>query len=181
MAASPCGQASGMISAFDVWSSAEQTAGVALRTVVVYVLALVAVRIAGRRTLAQFSAYDIVVTVAAGTVIGSTALPPQPAVSDGVTVLVTLLALQVAIGALRQRSTLVRGMVDFAPRAIVRDGRVDPSQHPTSAQLTASDVRSLLRQQGVTDLPDVRLAVLEPTGKVSLLQVNDDTGELFKI
>ena len=81
-----------------LWSGFEQTGDVAVRTVLAYVVALALVRLAGRRTLAQLSAFDIVVTIAAGTVVGSTALPSRPAVSDGVTVLATLMLLQVLLG-----------------------------------------------------------------------------------
>jgi uncharacterized membrane protein YcaP (DUF421 family) len=162
-----------------LWSSLAQTGDVAVRTVVAYVVALVLVRLAGRRTLAQLSAFDIVVTIAAGTVVGSTALPSSPAVSDGITVLVTLMVLQVVLGAARQRSSALRRVLDFAPRPVVRDGRLDLRRSPTSAQLTRTDVEALLRRQGVSDLAEVRLAVLEPTGKLSVLQVGDQPVGLF--
>lgn len=156
----------------DLWSDAGQVAGTVVRTVIVYAVALAAVRIAGRRTLAQFSAFDIIVTVAAGTVVGAAALPSHPAVSDGLAVLLTLFALQVALGALRQRVPAARRWLDFRPRVVVRDGQPDLDRSLTSAQLTRGDLLSRLREQGVTDLSTVRLAVLEPSGKVSLL----DTG-----
>ena len=157
-----------------LWSSGSQTADTAVRTLVVYALALLLVRLAGRRTLAQLSAFDVVVTVAAGTVVGSAALPSMAAVSDGVTVLLVLFTCQVLLAALRQRSPAVQRLLDFRPRAVVEDGRPDPRRSPASAQLTRDDIAAQLRRQGVTDLSQVRLAVLEPTGKVSVLR--DDAG-----
>ena len=162
-----------------LWSSWAQTADTAVRTLVVYVIAVVLIRVAGRRTLAQLSAYDVVVTVAAGTVVGSAALPSQPSVSDGVTVILTLFLLQVVLGALRQRFGTFQSMTDFRPLAVVRDGRPDLSRAPTSSQLTTDDLSSLLRRKGITDLSQVELAVLEPTGKVSVLRRSDDGRGLF--
>jgi uncharacterized membrane protein YcaP (DUF421 family) len=162
-----------------LWSSLAQTGDVAVRTVMAYAVAVVLVRLAGRRTLAQLSAFDIIVTIAAGTVVGSTALPSSPAVSDGITVLVTLMLLQVVLGAARQRSSAVRRILDFAPRPVVRDGELDLRRSPTSAQLTRTDVEAQLRRQGVTDLADVRLAVLEPTGKLSVLPPGEQPPGLF--
>ena len=162
-----------------LWSSLAQTGDVAVRTVMAYAVALVLVRLAGRRTLAQLSAFDIIVTIAAGTVVGSTALPSSPAVSDGITVLVTLMLMQVVLAAARQRSSAVRRILDFSPRPVVRDGELDLRRSPTSAQLTRTDVEAQLRRQGVTDLADVRLAVLEPTGKLSVLPPGEQPPGLF--
>ena len=162
-----------------LWSSWAQTADTAVRTVVVYALAVVLIRIVGRRTLAQLSAYDVVVTVAAGTVVGSAALPSQPSVSDGVTVILTLFVMQVLLGALRQRSSAFQSLVDFRPVALVREGRTDLRRAPTSSQLTTDDVTALLRRKGITDLSQVQLAVLEPTGKLSVLRSSDERTGLF--
>ena len=162
-----------------LWSSWAQTADTAVRTVVVYALAVVLIRIVGRRTLAQLSAYDVVVTVAAGTVVGSAALPSQPSVSDGVTVILTLFVMQVLLGALRQRSSAFQSLVDFRPVALVREGRTDLRRAPTSSQLTTDDLTALLRRKGITDLSQVQLAVLEPTGKLSVLRSSDEPTGLF--
>lgn len=152
------------------WAGSEQFVGAAVAAAVADAVAVVAVRIAGRRTLAQLSAFDIVVTIALGTLVSSTALPSDPSVADGVAVLLTLLVLQVVVAAVRQRSGTARRLLDFAPRRVVDDGRVDLRRAPTTAQLTRADLESLLRRQGVTDLAEVRLVVLEPTGTISVLR-----------
>ena len=163
----------------DLFSSGTQSLDTAVRTLLVYVLALALVRLAGRRTLAQLSAFDVLVTIAAGTVVGSAALPSKPAVSDGVVVLVTLFLLQVLLAALRQRSAVARRVLDFQPRTVVRSGRFEPGRAPSTAQLTDADLAALLRRHGVSDLPQVRLAVLEPTGKLSVLREDQGAGPLF--
>lgn len=162
-----------------LWSSWAQTADAAVRTAIVYVLVVVLVRIAGRRTLAQLSGYDVVVTVATGSVLASVALPSSPTVSDGVTVILTMFGLQVLLGALRQRSEGFQRIVDFKALDVVRDGRPDLSRAPTSSQLTPEDVATLLRRKGVTDLSQVELAVLEPTGKISVLRRSSEQKGLF--
>lgn len=162
-----------------LWSSWAQTADTAVRTLVVYVLVVVLVRVAGRRTLAQLSGYDVVITIATGSVLASVALPSSPAVSDGVTVIVTLYGMQVLLGAVRQRSEGFQRILDFRPVLVVRDGRAQLRRTPTSSQLTTEDVAALLRRKGITDLSQVELAVLEPTGKLSVLRRSDDRTGLF--
>lgn len=97
-------------------SSWQTMAYVVVSTVAVYCSALVAVRLAGRRTVAQLSAFDVVVTIALGSLIASTAVSRDPSYVQGMTAIVTLLALQVAAAALRQRFARMRRLLD-SPRA----------------------------------------------------------------
>lgn len=156
-----------------LFASWRTLAGVALVTAAMYVTTLGAVRIAGRRTVAQMSAFDIVITIAVGSVLGSTAVSQQPRYAAGVTALVTLLALQMVIGALRRRSAAARRLLDFPPQVVVRDGELVTSPGLFGAQVTEGEVRSAMRRAGAFDLDGVRVVVLEPAGGVSINRWDD--------
>lgn len=125
------------------------------------------------------SAYDVIVTIAVGTIAASTALPSNAALADGAAVLLTFLLLQCAIGALRQRFSVFQRWVDFQPKVVAADGRPDLRSAPWTAQLTMSDLESRLRQNGVGDMSSARLAVLEPTGKLTVTE-HEVPPELFR-
>lgn len=161
-----------------LFESFDQVLTTMVSTALIYAFALAAVRIAGRRTLAQLSAFDILVTIAAGTVAGSAALPSHPTVADGAAVLVTLFTLQVVLGTLRQRIPAMRRLVDFSAQEVIRNGQPDLRSHVGTAQLTTTELLSELRLQGVTSMDQVAVAVLEPNGKVSVLRT-DPEGTLF--
>ena len=133
-----------------------------------YLSTIVAIRLAGRRTVAQLSSFDIVVTVAIGSLVASTAASNDPSYVQGMTALVTLLLLQIGVAALRQRSATLRRILDFKPETVVDGGRVDLPTGPLSSQITPDELRSKLRQQGVFDLDAVTLVVVEPTGELSV-------------
>jgi uncharacterized membrane protein YcaP (DUF421 family) len=137
-------------------------------TVVMYASAVVGVRLAGRRTLAQMSAYDAVITVALGTLVSSVAVTSDPSYAQGLTALVTLLALQASLGLLRSRSGWVRRAMDFRPEAVVRDGRIELPEGLATSQLTQSELWSRLRQHGVADVGEVALVLLEPQGSITI-------------
>jgi len=157
-----------------LWSSLDQLLGAVAAAALVYAVAVTAVRLAGRRTLAQMSAFDIVVTIAIGTLVSSTALPSDASVLDGLAVLITLLLLQVAVAAARQRFAAVRRILDFQPQVLLRDGDMQLRRGPGTAQLTPGDLESRLRRAGVRRLSDVDVVVLEPTGKISVLPADRD-------
>ena len=141
---------------------------VVVGTVATYLSTIVAIRLAGRRTVAQLSSFDIVVTVAIGSLVASTAASNDPSYVQGMTALVTLLLLQVGVAALRQRSATLRRILDFKPETVFDGGRVDLPTGPLTSQITLDELRSKLRQQGVFDLDTVTLVVVEPTGELSV-------------
>lgn len=161
-----------------LWSSADQVGSTVVRMLLLYAFTVVAARVAGRRTLSQMSAFDIVVTVAIGTLLASTALPSSPAVSDGAAALVTLLVLQVALATIRQRFPGSQRWTDFRPQRVVEAGEARLPRSPWTAQLTRSDLESRLREQGLEELTDARIVVLEPDGKLSVTS-RDQPGALF--
>ncbi len=147
------------------WST---VAGVVAITAVMYATLLVAVRVAGRRTLAQLSAFDVLVTIALGTILGSTAVSPSVSYAEGLAGAVTLLILQVALGALRRSSPRVRKLVDFSPRVVAEDGQMALPANALGPQMTADELRSQLRLRGAYEPTAVEQAILEPMGGVSV-------------
>lgn len=164
-------------------SSWETIVYVVASTTAIYCSTLTAVRIAGRRTVTQLSAFDVVVTIALGSIVASTAVSRDPSYAQGITAVVTLLALQVIAGALRQRSARVRRLLDFTPCVVARHGDLDLSAAPSGPQLTADEVLSKLRERGVYSLHDVNLVIVEPGGSLSVVPhgrtvpgIDDDGG-----
>lgn len=137
-------------------------------TAAAYGSTLLAVRIAGRRTVARLSAFDLIITIAIGSLLASACVSADPSYAQATTALVTLLLLQMAVAAARRRFPAVARLLEFEPRVVLRDGDVDLDRGLFGAQLTRSELESALRSQGVFDLSSVRLVVLEPTGEFSV-------------
>lgn len=146
----------------------ETVAYVAASTTAIYATTVLAVRLAGRRTVMQLSAFDVVITIALGSLVASTAVSRDPSYAQGVTALVTLLVLQVVAAAVRQRFPAARRALDFAPYPVVRHGQVDLGAAPLGPQMTADELFSRLREQGVFHLDGIRMVVVEPTGGISV-------------
>lgn len=142
-------------------------------TAAIYVSTLVMVRIAGRRTLAQLSAFDIIVTIALGTLVSSTAVSEHPSYVEGTTAIATLLGMQTAIAWTRRRVAWFRRLVDFAPEVLSRDGQPQLPSDVLGPQVTAEELMTKVREAGLVDLEATRLVVLEPSGAISVLQDPD--------
>ncbi|MBW3589290.1 MAG: DUF421 domain-containing protein [Actinobacteria bacterium] len=141
-------------------------------TLAIYASVLAGLRIAGRRTVSQMSAFDFVVTIAIGSIIGATVLSSDPTYGRAVAGLVTLLAAQQLVAILRQQVPATRRLLDFSPEHLYVDGKVQLRHNPLTAQVTETELFSKLRRHGVESLEDVKLVVLEPDGRVSVLRSN---------
>jgi uncharacterized membrane protein YcaP (DUF421 family) len=159
----------------DEWFGAPwaTVAWVAASTTAIYATTIVAVRLAGRRTVAQISAFDVVVTIALGSLVATTAVSRTASYAQGATAVISLLLLQVVVGALRMRFPSFARLLAFHPLPVVRDGVPELSRHPFGPQLTEAELRSKLRQHGVFHLSEVAVVIIEPTGAISYQRSTD--------
>lgn len=147
------------------------TAGfIALGTILIYVSMVVGIRIAGRRTVSQMSAFDFVITVALGSLLATTAVSKEVAFLDGFSALVTLLVLQTVVALLRQRFAWFRQFADFQPKLLLEGGRAHISRSPASAQLTEEELLGKLRQKGLFDVGEAAVVILEADGNISVIR-----------
>lgn len=149
-------------------ASMSEVAGVAALTAAVYISVFVAVRLAGRRTVSQMSAFDVVVTIAIGSLIATTVLSSDVSYLVGITAIVTLLSVQQLVAVIRQRLPAASKFFDFAPERLYEGDRLHLRQSPLAAQLTEAELKSKLRQQGIGSYKEVHLAILEPDGRLSV-------------
>lgn len=150
---------------FDGW------VGVA-RTVVVGILAylgLVAMlRVSGKRTLSKLNAFDLVVTVALGSILATILLSRDVPLVDGLVAFALLIALQFAVAWTSVRLPWFRGMVASEPTLLMHRGRMlDDALR--RARITPEEVRSAIRGAGMLDLDGVEAVVLEPDGSLSVV------------
>lgn len=143
-------------------------ASVVAASVAIYAAALVGARVAGRRTLAQMSAFDALVTIAIGTIVGSAALGGLDRLLPAVVSLTTIFSLQILIGLARRRWSRFRRLVDFGPIVLARDGDVD-ERALAAAHMTRRDLEERLQQLGRREVPRTGEVVLGARGEIAVV------------
>jgi uncharacterized membrane protein YcaP (DUF421 family) len=150
------------------WIQGDDALSTAVRTVVVYGFALVAVRLGSKRFLSQASAFDVVVAIMLGSVMSraiSASAPLWPTLLSGA----VLIAVHWLLAALAYRLDWLGPLVKGRPALLVRDGRVD-REAMRQAGVSDQDLEQAVRlQAGETDLSRVRQARLERDGSISVV------------
>jgi uncharacterized membrane protein YcaP (DUF421 family) len=141
---------------------------VLLVTPMAYAAVVVALRLSGPRALAKLNAFDLVVTVALGSVLAGVVTASGPGLVTGVLALVVLLALQVLLSWWTSRHPGRDGAVRADPIVLVRDGvLVEPGL--LDARLTPREVHQAVRSAGFGGLDAVAVVCLETDGTVSVI------------
>lgn len=152
-----------------------EAASVALTTLAIYVTVVAGLRVAGRRTVSQMSAFDFVVTIAIGSLVAATALAPDASYLRGAASLATLLAAQQVVAVIRQRVPAARRFLDFTPQPLYRGDDIELRHNPLTAQVTEAELWGKLRHHGIGSLEEVKLIVLEADGRISVLRSDAST------
>lgn len=142
--------------------------GVAGKAVLIYVTALLGLRMAHRRTLSQWTTIDFAAAVAIGAVMGRTAVATDQSFLVGAVALVTLLASHTLVTAART-SRLFAKAVDHRVRVLVAHGELRRDQLRI-AGLTENDVFAQLRERGVAELAGLRYVLYETKGDLTIVR-----------
>ena len=136
--------------------------------VLAYVVLIASLRISGKRTLAKMNAFDLVVTVALGSLLSSTIVSRTVPLADGMVALALLIALQFTVAWISLRSGWVRRLVKSAPSLLVRDGALIESTMRRE-RVDRDEVLAAIRSKGIVAMSDVGAVVLETDGSFSVL------------
>lgn len=141
---------------------------VALRTAIVYLFLVVILRLTGRREVGQMSILDLVVILIIANGVQNAMVGGNVTLAGGLISATTLVILDRLLNmVIRRNSTLAR-VLEGEPVLLVSGGRILPSALGR-ASIDRAELDAALRAHGVSTVDDVRLAVLETDGSISVI------------
>ena len=145
-----------------------ETAWVALvvRSVVVYVFLMIALRIAGRRELAQMTTFDLVLLLVLANAVQNSINAGDNSLGGGLISAATLLGLNFAVGEATYRWRWFERLVQGKPLPLVRNGKL-VWRNMKRERVTLEELRSALRKQNIMRISDCKKVVLEPDGTLT--------------
>ena len=155
---------------FDGWQSVGR---IVLLAACTYIGLVAALRLLGEQALAKMSAYDLIITVALGSIVASIPLSKDVTLADGAAVLAVYLTLQALTRWATRRWPRAERTVKTRPQVMLWDGElVEP--HLQAAQITEAEVRAAARLAGYASLRNLLAIVLENDGAWSVVPRTDD-------
>ncbi|NMB38393.1 MAG: DUF421 domain-containing protein [Firmicutes bacterium] len=139
-----------------------------VRTLILYVVVVLTMRLMGKRQIGQLEPYELVITIM---IAELAAIPMEDRaipLLNGLIPIFTLLFFQVTISYLNMKSLWLRSFMDGNPSIVIRNGKI--CMHQLSrARYNINELLEQLRLQGYFNIGDIEYAVLETSGNLSVL------------
>jgi len=139
------------------------------RAAIVYAFLLVLLRLTGKRQVGQLAPFDLVLLLVLSNAVQNSMNGGDNSVTGGLILATTLVALNAGVGWLAFKSRRVEALVEGRPVIVVHDGRVDHDAL-RKLQMTRHELDSALREEGCAGPDEVRFAVMENNGQLTVIQ-----------
>jgi len=142
--------------------------GVALRSAIIYLFLVIALRIGGKREVGQLTTPDLVVLLVVANGVQNAMVGDNTTLLGGVVSTVVIIALARVIQIAVSRSRRLEEALIGEPRILIIDGVPNP-RAMREEEISLDELMAALRGHGVERFDDVHLAVLEVDGSISVL------------
>ena len=138
-----------------------------LRVALVYAAVFLLLRVVGKKHVGELAPFDLVVLLLLSECVQNALIGDDKSLTGGVIAAAALFGLNHLVGYSAWRSKKAERLLEGAPRLLVRHGRVLDSSLERE-QITRSELLEALRREGCTSLVNVRYAILENDGGISV-------------
>jgi uncharacterized membrane protein YcaP (DUF421 family) len=146
------------------------------RVALVYLFLMALFRLAGRRTLADVSPFDLVLLLIISELVQQAVVADDPSLTNALILCSTLVLLDIGLSLWKQRSPRVERLIEGTPVLLVEHGAPIPDAL-RAMRIDESDIlASARRSQGLERMSQIRFAVLEKNGGISIVPEPDARG-----
>jgi uncharacterized membrane protein YcaP (DUF421 family) len=139
------------------------------RGAIVYVLILFIFRLAGRRTLAQMTTFDLVLLLIISEATQNAMIGDDPSITNAMLVIISLVSLDIGLSLVKRWSPLAERWLEGRPLIVVEHGR-SLTNLMKKARIDEADVMTAARDKhGLERMSQIKYAVLETNGQISII------------
>lgn len=138
------------------------------RTVLVYFVVYVAMRLMGKREIGKLSVFDLVNSIMIAELAVLIVEDTKKNMLEGFVPMATLVAIQIIIAYITLKNDKLRKTFDGLPSGIIEHGKINDAEM-RKLRYSIDDLLFQLRENKVPNPADVEFAMLETTGKLSVI------------
>ncbi len=139
-----------------------------VRSTVIYLALLLGLRVFGKRQIGQFTLFDLVLILLIANAMQPAMTGPDDSLIGGLLIIGVLLIVNFGVDWLEVHSPLMREVLEGHPTVIAQDGHW--LREPMRREgVDPQEADAALREHGLDSIEDVKLAVLEPDGTISIV------------
>ncbi|MBE5251103.1 MAG: DUF421 domain-containing protein [Enterobacterales bacterium endosymbiont of Blomia tropicalis] len=140
-----------------------------LRAASMYLLLMVVLKVAGRRTLMEMTSFDLILLLIISEATQQALLGDDFSVTGASITIITLIVIDILFGMLKNWFPRVEMLIDGTSLILVEEGKL-LSQRARKAGVSEDDIlQSARSSQGLERLDQIKFAILEKNGKISII------------
>lgn len=150
---------------------------IVIRAATIYLVLLLIMRLGGNRSLAQITTFDFVMLLIIAEATQNALIGDDFSLTKAVLLIITIVFIDIMLSLLKARSPRLDRLIDGVPLVIVEHGK-PLEDRMRKVRVDVSDVLTAARElQGLERIEQVRYAVLERSGGISIIPEPDDAGD----
>lgn len=144
-----------------------------LRAASIYIFLLLVFRITGKRSLTEMTPFDLILLLIISETTQQAMLGDDNSITNAIIVICTLVGFELASSAVTFRFPRLSPIIEDAPLVLFADGEFE-EEHMKKERITKADIlRAARTNQGIYRFDQIKYAILEKTGEVSILPQDD--------
>ena len=140
-----------------------------IRTILLYIVIILAIRIMGKRQIVELQTSELVVTLLISDIAAIPMQNTEQSLLSGIVPILILIVCEIIISLLMLKRAGFRRIICGKPIVIISDGKINQSEMH-QLRMSTEDLSEELRQQGIFNIEDVGFAIVETNGKLSVLK-----------
>ncbi len=140
-----------------------------LRAIAVYVALLVMVRLAGKRTVGQFTTFDMILLILLGNAVQNSLIGEDVSLLGGLILAATLIGLNYGVGWLTANNRWAQSLVEGTAVKVAENGRVD-YRRLRKESVSPADFEEAIRRAGLDSQADIASAWIETNGSITIIK-----------
>ncbi|WP_418817656.1 DUF421 domain-containing protein [Pseudoruminococcus massiliensis] len=140
-----------------------------IRTILLYIVIILAIRIMGKRQIGELQTSELVVTLLISDIAAIPMQNTEQSLLSGILPILILIVCEIIISFLMLKRAGFRRIICGKPIVIISDGKINQSEMHR-LRMSTEDLSEELRQQGIFNIEDVGFAIVETNGKLSVLK-----------
>jgi len=144
---------------------------IALRSLAVYAFMLVAIRLTGKKEFSQLNTIDVVLILLISNAVQNAMVGDNTSLLGGLAAAAVLFILNFLLKKLMFKSKFVREFISQHPEILIHDGKLNFDKL-SRLGISDDELKEAMREHGVEHYKDVKLAIFEVDGNISIISGN---------
>ena len=145
---------------------------IGLKTILFLSIILVIIRIMGKKELGELNVFDIIVSFMISEIFSNAIAEPDTNIFLAILPIFIIFFVQLCISYVGLKSKKIRDVIESKPTLIIEDGVILYNEMKKQ-RYNISDLLQQVREEGIDDISDIRYAILESNGGLSIIKKSD--------